>query len=297
MGYPQWFNDNPRTNSLRKHLDHLRLVLRSPRLIFGITVIAFFILCAIFASRISPYDPLKVDLRARYQPPSASHLLGTDFSGRDILTRLIWGSRISLFTALFSVSFGVAIGVFLGVVAGYYGGKVDALISRFIDIMLTLPSFIMAIALMAVLGRSLVNLTIAIGIALSPRIARLVRGTALSIKENQFVEAARSFGYSDWRIILRHIIPHSLTPVVVFATFSLGAAVMTEAGLSFLGLGVPPPAPSLGQMVAAGGTVIRELPYYSISAGFCIVMLILGFNLLGDGLRDNLDPRLRGEVR
>ncbi len=294
MGY---FQRVRKTNFYGKMREMLRLIGRSPRLKIGLAVIAFFVACAVFAPWVSPYDPLKVDLRARYQPPSTTHLLGTDFSGRDILSRLIWGSRISLLTTIFSISLGVAIGVFLGVVAGYFGGKTDVVISRLTDILLTLPSLIMAIALMAVLGRSLLNLTLAIGIAQSPRIARLVRSAALSIKENQFVEAAKSFGYSDGRIIGRHIIPHSLTPVVVFATFSLGTAVMIEAGLSFLGLGVPPPAPSLGQMVAAGGTVIRELPYYSISAGLCIVLLVLGFNLLGDGLRDQLDPRLRGEVR
>lgn len=280
-----------------KYQDHLLLIRRSPRMMFCLTVIFLFLICAIFASWISPYDPLKVNLRARYEPPSVTHFLGTDYSGRDILSRLIWGSRISLLTAIFSVTIGVIIGVLFGVTAGYFGGKLDIIISRFIDIMLTLPSFILAIALMGMFGRGLLNLILAIGIALSPRIARLIRGSALTVKENQFVEAARSFGYSDWRIILRHIIPHTLTPLVVYATFSLGTAVMIEAGLSFLGLGIPPPVPSLGQMVAAGGVVIRDLPWYSISSGLFIVILILGFNMLGDGLRDQLDPRLRGEVR
>lgn len=297
MGLFQRLGTSREAGFFRRHQDPLRLIRRSPRMMFCLIVLLFFLICAIFASWISPYDTLKVNLRARYQPPSLTYLLGTDYSGRDILSRLIWGSRISLLTALFSVTLGVIIGVFLGVTAGYFGGKIDIVISRFIDIMLTLPSFIMAIALMGMFGRGLVNLILAIGVALSPRIARLVRGSALTIKENQFVEAAKSFGYSDWRIILRHIIPHALTPLIVYATFSLGTAVMIEAGLSFLGIGIPPPAPSLGQMVAAGGIVIRDLPWYSISSGLFIVLLILGFNMLGDGLRDQLDPRLRGEVR
>ncbi len=273
------------------------MIRRSPRMIFSFFLLGFFLSWAVFAPWISPCDPLKVDLRARYQPPTVGHLLGTDYSGRDVLSRLIWGSRISLITAAFSVILGIVIGAFLGVTAGYYGGKLDIVISGFVDLLLALPPFILAIALMGVLGRGLVNLTIAIGVALSPRMARLIRSTTLTVKENQFVEAARSFGYGDWRLILRHIIPHSVTPLVVYATFSLGTAVIIEAGLSFLGLGSPPPMPSWGQMVADGATVIRNLPWYSVSSGLTIVLLVLGFNLLGDGLRDQLDPRLRGEVR
>jgi len=275
----------------------LRTILRNPRILVCLAVLAFFLICAVFASWIAPYDPLEVNLRLIHKPPSLEHLLGTDISGRDILSRLIWGSRLSLLVAVFSVAIGVVVGGVIGVIAGYFGGRIDAVISRFLDIMLTLPSFILAIALMAMFGRGLLNLTVAIGLAMSFSMARLIRGAALGVKQNQFVEAARSFGYGDGRIILRHIVPHTLTPLVVYATFSLGTAILIEAGLSFLGIGIPPPAPSLGQMVAAGGVVIRELPWYSISSGLFIVVLILGFNMLGDGLRDQLDPRLKGEVR
>lgn len=275
----------------------LRAILRNPRILVCLVVLAFFLVCAVFATWIAPYDPLEVNLRLIHRPPSLAHLLGTDISGRDILSRLIWGSRLSLLVAVFSVAIGVVVGGMLGVVAGYFGGRVDAVISRFLDIMMTLPSFILAIALMAMFGRGLVNLILAIGFAMAFPMARLIRGAALGVKQNQFVEAARSFGYGDGRIIIRHIVPHTLTPLVVYATFSLGTAILIEAGLSFLGIGIPPPAPSLGQMVAAGGVVIRELPWYSISSGLFIVVLILGFNMLGDGLRDQLDPRLKGELR
>lgn len=277
--------------------DTLLIIRRNPRIAIGTFIIVFFFFCSVLAPWISPYNPIKVNLRVKYQPPSAEYRLGTDYIGRDILSRLIWGSRVSLCTAVFSVGLAVVIGLFLGVTAGYYGGKVDIVLSRFVDIMLALPAFIMAIALMGVLGRGLANMTIAIGVAMAPRIARLVRGAALTVKETQFVASAKSFGYADWRIIFRHIIPHSLTPMVVYATLSMGSAVMIEAGLSFLGLGIPQPTPTWGQMVSEGANVIRTLPWFSTSAGFMIMILVLGFNMLGDGLRDQLDPRLRGEVR
>jgi len=182
----------------------------------------------------------------------------------------------------------------MGVAAGYFGGKTDILISRFVDIMLALPAFIMAIILMGVLGRGFLNMIFAIGVGMSPRIARVVRGAAMTVKQNEFVDAAVSFGYGGWRIIFKHIIPHCLTPMVVYATLLLGSAVMLEAGLSFLGLGIAPPAPSLGQMVTEGADVMRNLPWIVTAAGLFIVLLVLGFNLLGDGLRDQLDPRLQG---
>ncbi len=269
----------------------------NPRMLIGSAVILLFILTALFAPLISPQDPLKMNLRNKYKPPSVDHLLGTDVNGRDILSRLIWGTRISLYTALGSVAVGMAIGFLLGVSAGYFGGRVDMILGRVIDIMLAFPSFVLAIVIMATMGRGLVNMTLAIGVSISPQLARLVRGVALYVKENQFVEAAKSFGISEWRIIARHILPHSLTPVVVYCTLSLGTAVLIEAGLSFLGLGIAPPTPTWGKMVDEGRYVIRTLPWFSTSAGVFIMLLVLGFNLLGDGLRDHLDPRLRGGVQ
>lgn len=273
-----------------------KLIRFNPRIIIGVAIIACFMFCALLAPWISPYDPIKIDLRAKYKPPSADHLLGTDYVGRDVLSRLIWGTRVSLLTAILAIGFAAVFGLLLGVSSGYFGGVTDMIISRFVDIMLALPAFIMAIILMGVLGRGFANMILAIGVGMSPRIARVVRGAALKIKENEFVEAARAFGYGDWRIIFRHIIPHCMTPVVVYATLLLGSAVMLEAGLSFLGLGIAPPAASWGLMVTEGADVMRNLPWIVSAAGFCIVLLVLGFNLLGDGFRDHLDPRLRGEV-
>lgn len=280
---------------IRRNQYLFQLIRSNPRIIIGVAIILGFIFCALSAPWISPYDPIKIDLRAKYKPPSANHLLGTDYVGRDVLSRLIWGTRVSLLTAILAIGFAAVFGLLLGVSSGYFGGVTDMIISRFVDIMLALPAFIMAIILMGVLGRGFANMILAIGVGMSPRIARVVRGAALKIKENEFVEAARAFGYGDWRIIFRHIIPHCMTPVVVYATLLLGSAVMLEAGLSFLGLGIAPPTASWGLMVTEGADVMRRLPWIVTTAGICIVLLVLGFNLLGDGLRDHLDPRLRGE--
>lgn len=286
----------PKMKPNRRYQSFLNLMRSNPRIIIGSAIILGFMLCALLAPWISPYDPVKIDLRAKYKPPSSNYLLGTDYVGRDVLSRLIWGTRVSLLTAVLAIGFAAVFGLLLGVSAGYFGGYTDIIISRFIDIMLALPAFIMAIILMGVLGRGFANMILAIGVGMSPRIARVVRGATLKIKEYEFVEAAKSFGYGDWRIILRHIIPHCLTPMVVYATLLLGSAVMLEAGLSFLGLGIAPPTPSWGLMVTEGADVMRNLPWIVSTAGFCVVLLVLGFNLLGDGLRDHLDPRLRGEA-
>lgn len=286
----------PKMMPNRRYRSIVYLMRSNPRIVIGSTVILSFMLCAILAPWISPYDPVKINLRAKYKPPSSEYLLGTDYVGRDVLSRLIWGTRVSLLTAVLAIGFAAVFGLLLGVSAGYFGGFTDIIISRMVDIMLALPAFIMAIILMGVLGRGFTNMILAIGVGMSPRIARIVRGATLKIKENEFVEAAKSFGYGDWRIILRHIIPHCLTPLVVYATLLLGSAVMLEAGLSFLGLGIAPPTPSWGLMVTEGADVMRDLPWIVSTAGSCVVFLVLGFNLLGDGLRDHLDPRLRGET-
>ena len=267
----------------------------NPRIAIGLFIVLVCLFSAVFAPWISPYDPVKIDLRIKYQAPSAKHLLGTDNVGRDVLSRLIWGSRVSLATSVLSIAFSVLVGAFLGLTAGYFGGKTDALISRFNDILLALPAFIVAIILMGVLGRGFLNMILAIGVGMAPRITRVVRGSAMSVKVSEFVEAARSFGFGGWRIILRHILPHCLTPMVVYATLLLGSAVMLEAGLSFLGLGIAPPTPSWGQIVTEGADVMRDLPWIVSASGLLIVLLVLAFNLLGDGFRDRLDPRIRKE--
>jgi peptide/nickel transport system permease protein len=288
---------NEETNRVLYALGAICLGIYSrPRILIGLIIVVVFILMAILAPLIAPYDPLKTDLSKKYKPPSSTHLLGTDKLGRDILSRLIYGSRISLLTMI-SVGIGMVIGVILGILAGYFRGRVDTVISRLVDIMLAFPSFVLAIVIMAALGRGLLNMTIAIGISISPQLARLARGVTLYVRENQFVEAAKSFGLGDGYIIWRHILPHTLTPVVVYCTVALGTAVLTEAALSFLGLGLPPPAPSWGQMVFEGKYVLRTMPSFSTCAGIFIMLLVLGCNLLGDGLRDLLDPRIRGAVQ
>lgn len=275
----------------------LAVLIPSPRIMVGSSIVLVFILLAILAPLIAPYDPLKINLRNKYKPPSAAHWLGTDVHGRDILSRLIWGTRISLQTALGSVAIGMVIGILIGVSAGYFGGRVDSILGRILDIMLAFPSFVLSLVIIAALGRGLFNMILAIGFSITPQLARLVRAVALYVKENQFVEASKSFAISEWRIILRHILPHSLTPIVVYCTLSLGTAVLIEAALSFLGLGIPPPTPSWGKMVDEGRYVLRFLPWFSTAAGGFIMLLVMGFNLLGDGLRDHLDPRLRGGVQ
>jgi peptide/nickel transport system permease protein len=278
-----------------RHLKMLLVIRRSLRIAIGLSVVLAFLSVALLAPWISPYDPIKINLRAKYVSPSAKYWLGTDYVGRDVLSRLIWGTRVSLATAILSIVFAVVVGGLVGVTAGFFGGRIDTFLCGFVDILLALPAFILAIILMGVLGRGFMSMILAIGVGMAPRIARLVRGSALVVKEREFVEAARSIGYGDWRIIGRHILPHCLTPVVVYSTVLLGSAVMLEAGLSFLGLGIAPPTPSWGQMVTEGAAVMRNLPWIVITAGSLIVILVLAFNLLGDGLRDHLDPSMRGD--
>jgi peptide/nickel transport system permease protein len=274
-------------------LQAIGIARKYPRIPIAIVIIGLFLASAVGAPWIAPYSPIKIDLSSVYEQPSSDHLLGTDYVGRDVFSRLIYGSRNTLYSSVFSILLATIIGIILGTSAGFFGGGVDVAIGRFIDIILTLPSFIISIVLMGVLGRGLINMIVAIGIGISPRIARVARGSALSIKESDFVEAARSYSCSNARILIRHIIPHCLTPVLVYSTLSLGSAVMLESGLSFLGLGIPPPTPTWGKTISEGVDVMRTMPWISIAGGGCIMMLVLGFNLLGDGVRDALDPRTR----
>jgi len=282
---------------IKQRFSRIVTVLRKyPRIPVAIVLLSVFLVCAVLAPWISPYDPIKIDLLATYAKPSAEHFLGTDYIGRDVFSRLIWGSRSTLYSAILSILFATIIGTLLGTTAGFFGGYVDTVIGRFVDILLTLPAFIIAIVLMGVLGRGLINMVVAIGIGMSPRIARVARGASLSVKGREYVEAARSYGCSNARILFWHVIPHCLTPIFVYATLSLGSAVMLESGLSFLGLGVPPPTPTWGKTISEGVDVLRTMPWISTVAGGCIMLLVLGFNLLGDGLRDALDPRTRRQL-
>lgn len=284
-------------HAYKLHKNMFILIGKSTRIKAGSIVLAFFLFMAIFAPFISPYDPFEVHPENQYLPPSFSHLVGTDREGRDVLSRLIWGTRYSLYIAVISVIIGLILGGSLGLIAGYLGGITDLVIGRIVDVFSCLPSFVLAIVVSAALGTALgsglFTLMAAIGISLFPGIQRVVRGVVMTVKENEFVEVARSFALSKWSILLRHIIPHCSSIVVTYAMVSLGTAILLESALNFLGLGLPPPTPTLGYIIRVGGQVLREHPWISTVAGLFIATLIVGFNLLSDGLRDLLDPRLR----
>jgi peptide/nickel transport system permease protein len=269
----------------------LRRLMRRRGAMVGLVFIVFFVLLALFAPWVAPHDPLQTSWSAVRKAPSAQYLFGTDEIGRDVLSRVIWGTRASLLAGLVSVCISLALGVPVGLAAGYLGGWVDALISRITDAMLACPFLILAIALAAFLGPSLTNAMIAIGISATPIFIRLTRAQVLAVKVEDYVEAARAVGNSHLRIALRHILPNVVPPLIVQATLAIAAAVIAEASLSFLGLGQQPPAPSWGSMLNTAKNYIDNAPWMSVWPGLSIFLLVLSFNLLGDGLRDAFDPR------
>jgi peptide/nickel transport system permease protein len=269
----------------------LRRLLRRRGAMLGLTVVIAFIVLALFAPWITPYDPLQTSWSAVRKAPTAAHWFGTDEIGRDVLSRVIWGTRASLLAGLVSVCISLVLGVPIGLLAGYVGRGVDSLISRITDAMLACPFLILAIALAAFLGPSLTNAMIAIGISATPVFIRLTRAQVLAIKVEDYVEAARAVGNSHLRIALRHILPNVIPPLIVQATLAIAAAVIAEASLSFLGLGQQPPAPSWGSMLNTAKNYIDNAPWMAVWPGLSIFLLVLSFNLLGDGLRDALDPR------
>jgi peptide/nickel transport system permease protein len=271
----------------------LRRLLKRKGALVGLWVISSFILLAVFAPLIVPYDPIATSWALVRKPPSSAHWFGTDELGRDILTRVVYGARASLAAGAISVSIALAIGVPLGLLSGYRGGFVDSLISRFTDAMLACPFLILAIALAAFLGPSLGNAMIAIGISATPIFIRLTRGQTLSVKVEDYVEAARAMGNPRWRIALVHILPNIMPALLVQATLSIAAAIIAEAALSFLGLGQQPPNPSWGSMLNAAQRFLTNAPWMAIWPGLAIFLVVLSLNLVGDGLRDALDPRQR----
>jgi len=271
----------------------LRRLFKRKGAVVGLAVIAAFIVIAVFAPLVSPYDPIATSWSLVRKAPSAQHWLGTDDLGRDILARVIYGARASLMAGAISVGIALAIGVPFGLLAGYRGGFVDALISRITDAVLACPFLILAIALAAFLGPSLGNAMIAIGISATPIFIRLTRGQVMSVKVEDYVEAARAMGNPPWRIALFHILPNILPALLVQATLSIAAAIIAEAALSFLGLGQQPPAPSWGSMLNSAQRFLTSAPWMAIWPGLAIFLVVLSFNLVGDGLRDALDPRER----
>jgi peptide/nickel transport system permease protein len=270
----------------------LRQLSKNKGAMIGLAILVLMILVAIFAPTVAPYDPTQQS-RDSLVGPSPEHLMGTDVFGRDILSRIIFGSRVSLRIGLFSVGIGVFIGLTLGLIGGYYGGNLDALLVMFIDAMLAFPGILLALAIVAVLGPSLTNVMVAVGISSAPSYARLVRGSVLTAREQIYVDSARVVGCSDMRIIFRHILPNVIGPVLVLATLGIPTAILSAAGLSFLGLGAQPPTPEWGLMVSEGRKFLRNAWWIATFPGLAIMVVVLSINMFGDGLRDAIDPRLR----
>jgi peptide/nickel transport system permease protein len=278
--------ESPGRRALRGFLGH-RLA------VFGLVVITLFVVVAVFAPLLAPFDPIETSWTRIRQPPSAAHWFGTDENGRDVLSRVIWGARASLMAGVIAVLVAIAIGVPIGLLAGLAGGWTDTLISRLTDAMLSVPFLILAIALAAFLGPALENAMLAIAISAAPIFVRLARGMALEAKSTDWFEAARSLGNPAWRNALVHVLPNIVPPLLVQATLAIAEAIIAEAALSFLGLGQQPPAPSWGSMLNSAQRFITQAPWLAIYPGLAIFFVVLAFNLVGDGLRDALDPRSR----
>ena len=273
----------------------LRIAGRNPLGVLGLVLVLALIFTAVFADQLAPYSPLAVNAEAQLVPPGPGHLLGADMFGRDVLSRVIHGARVSLSVGLGAVGLGMTLGTVFGLMSGYWGGtRLDTLIQRIMDAVMSMPSLILAIALLAALGNNIVNVIIAIGIVQVPRSSRVVRGAALSVREEVFIESAKSVGARDFRILLRHILPNVVAPITVLASVDLGQAILVEGSLSFLGYGTPPPFPSWGGMMGVEGRNFVEVaPWIAIFPGVALSLAVLGLNLAGDSLRDILDPRLR----
>jgi peptide/nickel transport system permease protein len=272
----------------------IRRMVRNPVAMIGLVIVLLFVFIALFAPLIAPHDYDLANFTLARQGPSATYLLGNDELGRDMLSRLMQGAQISLTLGIISVSIGVVLGVTLGIIAGYFGGLADLLISGFIDILLAFPSILLAILLVAFLGGSLQNAIIAIGILSIPVYTRLVRSSTLALREELFIEAARAIGANHLTILLRHILPNVLSPIIVQSSLQMAAAIQAAAALGFLGLGAPPDVPEWGNMLQKGRNFIFSAPHIVIYPGLATMLVVFGFSLLGDGLRDALDPRLRG---
>lgn len=274
-------------------VDAIHRLVKSKTSVVGLVIILILIITALIAPLIATHNPIAQDIPNRYQPPTGENWLGTDELGRDIFSRIVYGTRISIQIGVIAVGISMIVGVTLGAIAGYFGRWVDQIIMRIMDIMMAFPSILLAIALVAVLGPSLRNAMIAVGIVGVPQFARIVRSAVLSVKETEFIEAARAIGGKHGRILLGHVLPNSLAPIIVQATLGIGTAILDAAGLSFLGLGAQPPSPEWGAMLSDGRAALQNAPWVVAFPGLAIFLFVLGFNLFGDGLRDALDPKLK----
>lgn len=268
----------------------MRKIFKNKLTFFGAIVVGLLALVAIFAPFIAPYDPASVNIQSALLAPSSQHILGTDYLGRDIFSRMVYGARISLSIGFVAVGIAILIGIAIGSIAGYYGGKIDATLMRFVDIMLCFPSIFLILAVVALVGSNIMNIMIIIGITSWMSVARLIRAEILSLKEREFILAARALGASDLRIIIFHLIPNAIAPVLVSAVLGIAAAVLVESALSFLGLGVQPPTPSWGNILMEGKSSLGVCWWLILFPGLAILVTVLGYNLLGEGLREHFSP-------
>ncbi|MGE3077257.1 MAG: ABC transporter permease [Dehalococcoidia bacterium] len=286
----------PQANVERRRMKSVRHFLRDPKAQIASFVLGIYIVCALVGPQISPHGENDQDLSHSLEAPSIQHPFGTDQLGRDLLSRTIYGARVSVTIGLLAVALAIAVGLPLGLVSGYFGGWLDAVVMRFVDAWMSFPALILVLSIVAILGSSLLNVMIAIGLASFPVFARLIRAQTISNKETDFVLAARSLGATTYRILWRHILPNSIQPVVVQASLLIGGAVLAEAGLSFLGLGARPPTATWGLIISEGFPVVRLSPWPTVFPGVLIFLFVLSANFMGDRLRDTLDPRLRGKI-
>lgn len=285
--------EKSRIPELKKNLRRLK---RDKAAILGLVIVLSIFFVGILAPLIAPYDPFEMNLPNRRAPPNETHLLGTDEFGRDLLSRILYGTTVSLQVGLLSVGISMTVGILIGLIAGYFGGITDSILTRIMDLLLAFPYILLAIVIATALGPSILNTTIAIGIRSIAQFARLMRGSVLSAKEEYYIKAAKSIGASDKRIIFHHLLPNTMSPCIVLGTLSLGSAILSAASLGFLGLGAQPPTPEWGTMLSNGREFLLDAPHIVLFPGLAIVLTVLGFNLVGDWLRDILDPRLRGRL-
>lgn len=282
------------TESTSMFRDFLRRLVKNRLAVAGAIVVSFLFVVAAYPPAFAPHDPSRIDVRKILEPPSSEHPLGTDELGRDVLSRMVHGARISMEVGFVATGIATAIGLFVGLIAGFYGRWVDTVLMRFVDIMLCFPSFFLILAVIAFLGPSIINIMAIIGLTSWMGAARLVRAEMLSLKERDFVAAARAQGSGDMRIIFRHVLPNALAPILVWATLGVAGAILVESSLSFLGIGVQPPTPSWGNMLTAGKDNIEFAWWLSVYPGLAILVTVLGYYLLGEGIQDAADPRLKG---
>lgn len=285
--------ENSKMKKKSQWIDVWKRLKKNKAAMFGLIIIILLVLCAIFADFIAPFGYDDQNLKNKFISPNSTYILGTDNFGRDIFSRIIYGSRISLLVGFFSVSISAVIGGSVGAVAAFYGNKTDNIIMRIIDILMAIPSILLAISISAALGPGLFNCMIAVGIGSIPQYARIVRASVLTVKEQEFIEAAKSTGASDVRIIIKYILPNAMGPIIVQATLGVAIAILYAASLSFIGLGIQPPTPEWGAMLSSGRLYMRDHWYIATFPGLAIMITIFALNLFGDGLRDALDPRLK----